>query len=461
VRLLTNLETNKEKLLRIMLVGQPELAELLARQDLRQLAQRITARYHLTPLSAEETVEYIAHRLQVAGGARDIFTAASVKRIHKYAGGIPRLVNVLCDRALLGAYAKSVRQVTPPLVEQAAEEVFGTGIPKPAAAPKAPVPLAVRENTASIVIPAKPAKVRTPINYGDAAHRVAERLRRWAWPWLAIPAVILALALIYVQLMHSDEKGSAAAEAAAGTSPGFSVPMATAAQAKPETTDADVVTKAAAEPTTSIAAAKPAIAANPVEAAYAPLGAVVQRLAQLWQPGYQLSRGEKACVGLHRNRLECLKGNAELSDLTAMNVPAVLTISSGGGLHYVLLRSLSNDTATLIGPKGSVRVPTAALDPLWTGEYLLLWARETDETSIGPEIRGEPILWLRKRLAARLGKPVGNAEDPLWDEELRKAVSRVQTAIGVRPDGVAGPRTLLALSSRPATGRAQGRSCTG
>lgn len=125
VRLLTNLETHKEKLLRIMLVGQPELAGLLSRPDLRQLAQRITARYHLTPLEAHETGAYIAHRLTVAGGAGDLFSPRAVTAIHRHSRGVPRLVNILCDRALLGAYATGHRQVTPELVERAAKEVGG------------------------------------------------------------------------------------------------------------------------------------------------------------------------------------------------------------------------------------------------------------------------------------------------------------------------------------------------
>src|SRR4029077_2538729 len=100
-----NLETDKEKLLRIMLVGQPELAGLLARPDLRQLAQRITARYHLTPLEPHETTEYIAHRLKVAGGDPAVFTPRAVAAIQRHSRGVPRLVNVLCDRSLLGAYA--------------------------------------------------------------------------------------------------------------------------------------------------------------------------------------------------------------------------------------------------------------------------------------------------------------------------------------------------------------------
>jgi general secretion pathway protein A len=125
VRLLTNLETDKEKLLRIMLVGQPELAALLARPDLRQLAQRITARYHLTPLQPREAAEYIGHRLQVAGGNPALFSAAAAEAVQRQARGVPRLINILCDRALLGAYATGAREVTPEIVERAALEVAG------------------------------------------------------------------------------------------------------------------------------------------------------------------------------------------------------------------------------------------------------------------------------------------------------------------------------------------------
>ena len=101
VRLLTNLETETQKLLQIILIGQPELRKLLAREDLRQIAQRITARYHLDPLSREETFAYVRHRLRVAGATTDIFTRAALREIYRISGGIPRVINILCDRALL------------------------------------------------------------------------------------------------------------------------------------------------------------------------------------------------------------------------------------------------------------------------------------------------------------------------------------------------------------------------
>ena len=127
IRLLTNLETNDEKLLQIILIGQPELSDKLARPELRQLNQRITARYNLQPLNHDETSAYIRHRLEVAGlkGDRRLFDPSAVKQIHTLTRGIPRLINVLCDRALLGAYGQKRGSVNRALARSAAKEVFG------------------------------------------------------------------------------------------------------------------------------------------------------------------------------------------------------------------------------------------------------------------------------------------------------------------------------------------------
>ena len=138
VRLLTNLETTKHKLLQIFLVGQPELRRLLEREGLRQINQRITARFHLRPLSLDETGDYIRHRVAVAGVDRPLFTAGAVRRIHKVSGGVPRVINILCDRALLGACVTRANQVTPAIVAKAAREVQGDRMevkPPPAVRP--------------------------------------------------------------------------------------------------------------------------------------------------------------------------------------------------------------------------------------------------------------------------------------------------------------------------------------
>ncbi len=127
VRLLTNLETTTQKLLHIILVGQPELKTLLAKPELRQLAQRITARFHLTPLTLAETQAYIRHRLKVAGlpEGRSPFPYAIIKRVHAFTGGIPRLINVICERCLIGAYASNKIRVDNTIFNAARKEVIG------------------------------------------------------------------------------------------------------------------------------------------------------------------------------------------------------------------------------------------------------------------------------------------------------------------------------------------------
>jgi general secretion pathway protein A len=128
VRLLTNLETETQKLLQIILIGQPELRELLDRTELRQLAQRITGRYHLDPLSPDETAAYVRHRLRVAGATREVFANGALREISRLSGGVPRLINIICDRALLGAFTEDRHVVSASVVRRAAGEVFGKNV---------------------------------------------------------------------------------------------------------------------------------------------------------------------------------------------------------------------------------------------------------------------------------------------------------------------------------------------
>ncbi len=128
VRLLTNLETETQKLLQIILIGQPELREVLDRTELRQLAQRITGRYHLDPLSGDETSAYVRHRLRVAGATQEVFSGGALREVRRLSGGVPRLINIICDRALLGAFTEDRHVVGASVVRRAAGEVFGKNI---------------------------------------------------------------------------------------------------------------------------------------------------------------------------------------------------------------------------------------------------------------------------------------------------------------------------------------------
>ena len=184
IRLISNLETDTEKLIQIILMGQSELRDLLGRHELRQLAQRVTARYHLAPLSPAETGEYVRHRIVVAGGEGKVgFTAEALASVHRLSGGVPRLVNLVCDRALLAGYVKASRTITAGMVRQAAEEVGGerpapafrwrhgliaTGLtlalavlafavaPRLAQAPEAPAPAVERPAAATVPTPTPP-----------------------------------------------------------------------------------------------------------------------------------------------------------------------------------------------------------------------------------------------------------------------------------------------------------------
>jgi general secretion pathway protein A len=126
VRLLTNLETAKQKLLQIILIGQPELRDVLSRPDMRQLAQRVTGRYHLEPLTQEDTIAYVKHRMKVAGAQTSVFKPSAMRELYRRSGGIPRLVNVIADRALLAAYTLERTKIDARLVKDASVEVFGS-----------------------------------------------------------------------------------------------------------------------------------------------------------------------------------------------------------------------------------------------------------------------------------------------------------------------------------------------
>lgn len=427
VRLLTNLETDKEKLLRIMLIGQPELIELLARPDLRQLASRITARYHLMPLTLPETTQYIVHRLQVAGGAADLFTEAACRRVHHYSKGVPRQINILCDRALLGTYSKGYRTVTPAIVDQAAAESLGIA-PGPAG---------------------RLARWRKALA-ARGARMPGRTTLRWIEGALAVAALLIAGALLRETLLKPR---SEPAQAAVGASTATVSSSPTASPTLPSREPAAAAEARLASPASPSAESAPAATlpeagVGALRAAAQPLPVIMSRLVGLWRPQLKLARGENVCRQLSREGLECYRSTGRWADLRQMDRPAILTLSlDSGETQYVLLRHLDGDMALLESNGLPLRMPLDQLDPLWRGEFLLLWLRETDETTIGPQTRGYPVMWLRQRLAAAAKRPPEVPISERWDPGLREAVRRFQTAHGLDADGLAGIRTLIALSS--------------
>lgn len=431
VRLLTNLETHKEKLLRIMLVGQPELSEVLSSPDLRQLASRITARYHLTPLEEEETAEYIRFRLGVAGTQEELFPPEAIAEIHRRTRGVPRLINVLCDRALLGAYSRHQHRVTAELVRGAALEVLG----------KERAALDDRRGATGL--------------WGRLDRRSGAGLPLLSLTWFEGILIALALmiggALIYQTVLRYVQ--DAEPEVAATVPPPAAPPKSPVASRSPAVAPP---TPAAATPASVVLAPPPpkvkAVDPDAMQKALAATQSLPQltsRLIRLWDNGIRIGARENVCRALRRQGLECYRTNGGLKDLQQMDRPAILTLGEGAATRHVLVTQLTDDRARIDTARGGVDVSIEDLSREWNGEMFLLWRRETKEVQLAPGQRGPSILWLRARLSEMMGKPAANSDR--YDAGLKEEVRLFQEARSLDTDGVVGIRTRIALSD-PAPG---------
>jgi general secretion pathway protein A len=411
LRLLTNLETAERKLLQIILIGQPELREMLARPDLEQLAQRVIARYHLGALSERESANYVQHRLGVAGGSgASPFDKAALKRIHQLSRGVPRRINLLCDRALLGGYATGQQRIGADVVEQAAAEVFGD------AASRKPTPWALGAQ-------------------GDWAASL-----RWAAPWAGGLLVGASIAAASAWMLRPA--GTALPAAAAAASNTARHPMAAASVAPP------AVSAVASAPSRS-QAAEPAASATALGASE--LRAVFsgqlrgepdawRELAAAW--GLKLGGTADPCNAAAKEDLHCYKGPGSLALVRQLDRPGLLVLYDGDGRSYhALLTALTADTATLHRGSASVTVPLATLGATWRGEFGTFWRAPEGYAGSGSfsAARGEAAEWLAGRLAQVL--PAGAASAP-----LPSRIAAFQVAQGLPPDGLAGPLTLMLLN---------------
>lgn len=404
VRLLTNLETAKHKLLRIILVGQPELRQLLARPDLRQLAQRITARYHLPPLEPRETAAYIRYRLQVAGGREELFSDGALRAVHQRSGGIPRLINIICDRALLGAYGQNARRVDAGLVCQAAREALQGG-------------------------PGSPAAPR-------------------GWRALGVGLAGLAMIGAVWWLAANTDLLSRSTEFIAG-GPAAIIPVQHVNPAGPPVSPTTPATPAA--PTAKVPAPPAPPTATPDLRTLLRQAAgdnANDRLLAVWGIAQPPPGRAPFCEQVKAHGLRCLAGRGDWDALRRFDRPTVLRLTQPGGVPTpTLLRALAGDQATLEVAGQAVTVPLAQLAPLWTGHYLLLWRPQVDQRVIGPGNTGEAVLWLRRRLALAAGQPAPEPLSATFDATLAEQLRAFQRERGLRPDGLAGERTLVLLSN--------------
>lgn len=414
LRLLTNLETSERKLLQVVLIGQPELRGMLARPELEQLAQRVIARFHLGALSEAETAQYIRHRLNVAGltGALP-FDRKALRLIHQLTRGVPRRINLLCDRALLGGYASGQAQVTLPIVRQAAAEVFDAQHAAPA--------------------PGRRAVVGTS---------------------LAVLAVAVAGGALTWGL---QQRGGGAGAAAVATA---------ASAASAPASSASTVASAAS------AALLPASAASSAEPAPEPLrladwtprdGDAWTMLAQRW--GLPLQPQADPCTAAAQRGLQCYRtNNGSLSLIRLIDRPVLLTLQRPGHAPALAtLVALDGQQATLLVDGRPRRVALPELAGAWRGEFTTLW-----RVPPGYVNRAENIAPLRAWLATQLasvpgiGAPASAAAEPAsavapttsWTE-LTRQFQAFQASQGLQPDGRIGPITLMQINR--ATGVAEPR----
>jgi general secretion pathway protein A len=322
LRLLTNLETAERKLLQIVLIGQPELRDMLAQPSLEQLAQRITARYHLEALNDGETIAYMRHRLAVGGRTGGMpFTHEARERIHTLSRGIPRRINVLCDRAMLGAYAKGVQRIDRDIVDKAANEVYGTQ---------------------------------------QAAALTRAAWLRERWPWLVGAGAVAALTMAFILPTLKSGSPPSADPAGVSSSNGSSGSTPTAAD----------------KPTTSSGTAdRPVVAQTPSIAPMAPLKPLrdERRAWRLLALTAKVNLGDgDPCETAAAQRMACKKiANADLTALKKIKTPALLTLRGAEGqVGYVVYTGQSDDSSlSLRGEGGEVsRVDAIALVAQWRGE---------------------------------------------------------------------------------------------
>lgn len=416
LRLLTNLETSDKKLLQIVLIGQPELRELLMQPQMEQLAQRVIARYHLPALGAGETAQYIQHRLAVAspsgpGVVREPFDSRAVQRVHALSGGVPRRINLLCDRALLGAYAHGQQKVTAAMVDKAAQEVFGEALPGEGrrAGRSAGAARRGRESRRS-----------EPGSTGAA-------LRPYM-PAMA-GAALLSLGLLLAAWFWRVELGLATAE-----------PPALAQSAGP-----------AAQPPAPAASAPPAkLTALPewqsdpgpmLAAAWREEAEALRELAGLWQ--LELTDGDP-CERAAASGMLCHRAASGLGTLRQLGRPAVLVLrgeqaaAGAAPAGYAVLLGVEATGATLAAGDQVWRLSLPALGRVWRGEYVTYWRTPPGWRS-GIDAVEDPTLqsWLLQRL--------GEAGGIVAGVPLREQVRSFQVANALPADGRAGPLTLMLL----------------
>ena len=428
LRLLTNLETHERKLLQIVLIGQPELRAMLARPGLQQLAQRVIARYHLDALAPAETVQYIRHRLSVAGLSQPMpFDEKAMRRIHRYARGVPRRINLLCDRALLGAYSRGDSLVHPRVVDAAAREVLdeqkadSAGGWRVARIVAGVLGVAVFSGTLALVLE------RGLRGQGSAPPTAASAASASAQAAGAAPATLRSPTVV---------------TASATALPG----LAAGAPASTPSAPSGAALTAGVVPTTPDA--KGAVAPFDLAAGFSSLvraeSDVWAELAGQWGVDAQ---GRDPCSEVQRAQLQCFRASvATLALIRQLDRPGIITLRDRGQRAAPVVLDGFGPNGAIVRVAGVQRsVPLVMLADYWRGEFATLWRIPPGYPAprAGVRPQADPA-WLAQQLGRARGEPP-TQEQPSA-AVLVGWVHAFQLTQGLPSDGIAGPVTLMHLN---------------
>jgi general secretion pathway protein A len=449
VRLLTNLETAKDKLLQMVLLGQPELRQLLQRQNLRQLAQRITARYHLAPLNQDESRAYVLHRMKVAGAPRSPFRNSALRALYQRSGGVPRLINIIADRALAAAYARESAYVTAGMVNAAANEVQ----PSESRVRSNYWPLAAAAGLFGVALAAA-----LWLSAPELLRQYATELTGAAIPAAEPAAANQALPPIQPRTQTASRDSLAEPPRAGAVEPDGTVagrnetetgePTGTAADATGIATGSppaagldEPVVAVGAYAQSPVASPQPAASLDPGWLERQHAGAW-QTLAGLWGDADSAHAIQSACDGAARTGFACIRDHGNWSRIRQLGLP-VLLVLHGENPRLLVLRGFGNG-ALLVGAGNQARSVTRdAVEAQWLGEYYVAWPQAPDWPA---EIRrGE------SGAAVDIVMEMAELAEPAWgggsefDAEFEGWLTTFQRRNGLKADGIIGPATLIHL----------------
>ena len=385
IRLLTNLETTKTKLLQIILVGQPELKDLLEKQELRQLNQRITARYHLLPLSLPETRNYVKHRLTVCKGDPDLFSDKAIATLYKLSRGVPRLINIICHTALLGAYSLEQRMITPDLIKRASSEALSFNNDN--------------KNSSTLVKPLSACLIL-----------VASFYLWFYWHSQGLPIPLIK----EIHSYNSPKKTNVPLNVSPSAIKKASIPMGTNFLVWLENPQLTLVRS-------------------------------LTDALKIWKKDVD-NEQRVDCEFVQKKGLYCLYDKGNWKDLLAYNRPAIMEFTlNSGSKRYALLTKIKDGQPILTVDK-DYKFPLSDVLSYWDGYFMLLTqTQQTDIKPIYPEEKSEQVVWLRNRLALYDGLGSDSKFPRYFDSDLKARVMRFQQTHDLKPDGIIGEKTLFYL----------------